>query len=37
VADDVGLDRRIIGAGHIEFGAGRDHTCNGAQIVALSR
>ena len=34
---DVGLDRRIVRAGHIEFRAGRDdHGRYGAQIVALS-
>ena len=35
---DVGLDRRVVGAGNIELGAGWDHhTGDVAQIVALRR
>ena len=34
--EDIGLDRRIVGAGHVVFRAGgNDHGGDGAQIVAL--
>ena len=36
--ENVGLDRRVIGSGHIILAAGRDdHRGDGPQIVALRR